>query len=136
MPRGRARVLALASAAMAVALFALWLASVEARARQAQQHLVAARVALTEGAAAGVLEGARSEGSLEPNAAITQLTSACGEVARADTLLRDLGGQVEPVKPVAPTIARFMAPDRSLKKMRRGVRSRSLPAGNAPPEGE
>ena len=57
-------------------------------------------------------------------------------VAYADALARETGQAAEPAKLVAPMIARFMAMDRGFAKMRRAARSRSQPAGSAPPKGE
>jgi hypothetical protein len=57
-------------------------------------------------------------------------------LAYAEILGRENGQAVEPAKLVAPMIARFMATHRGFAKMRQGVRSRSQPAGIAPPKGE
>ncbi|MBG0792419.1 DUF2274 domain-containing protein [Methylocystis sp. H62] len=57
-------------------------------------------------------------------------------LAYAEILGRENGQAVEPAKLVAPMIARFMATDRGFTKMRHGPRSRSQPAGSAPPRGE
>ena len=57
-------------------------------------------------------------------------------LAYAEILGRESGQAVEPAKLVAPMIARFMATDRGFAKMRHSGRSRSQPAGSAPPKGE
>lgn len=57
-------------------------------------------------------------------------------IAYAEILGRESGNAVEPAKLIAPMVARFMATDRGFAKMRQGVRSRSQPAGSAPPEVE
>ncbi len=57
-------------------------------------------------------------------------------LAYAEILGRESGQTVEPAKLVAPMIARFMATDRGFAKMRHASRSRSQPAGSAPPKGE
>ncbi|MFN3625607.1 MAG: DUF2274 domain-containing protein [Hyphomicrobium sp.] len=57
-------------------------------------------------------------------------------LAYAEILGRESGQAVEPAKLVAPMIARFMATDRGFAKMRSASRSRSQPAGSAPPKGE
>lgn len=57
-------------------------------------------------------------------------------LAYAEILGRESGQAVEPTKLVAPMIARFMATDRGFTKMRHAPRSRSQPAGSAPPKGE
>ena len=57
-------------------------------------------------------------------------------LAYAEILGRENGQAVEPAKLVAPMIARFMATDRGFAKMRHAGRSRSQPAGSAPPKGE
>ncbi|NDV89502.1 DUF2274 domain-containing protein [Aurantimonas aggregata] len=57
-------------------------------------------------------------------------------LAYAQILGRESGQAVEPAKLVAPMIQRFMATDRGFAKMRHAPRSRSQPAGNAPPKGE
>jgi len=57
-------------------------------------------------------------------------------IAYAEILGRESGQAVEPAKLVAPMIARFMATDRGFAKMRQATRSRSRPAGSAPPKGE
>ncbi|TAJ95598.1 MAG: DUF2274 domain-containing protein [Reyranella sp.] len=57
-------------------------------------------------------------------------------LAYAEILGRENGQAVEPAKLVAPMVARFMATDRGFAKMRRVSRSRSLPAGSAPPKAE
>ena len=57
-------------------------------------------------------------------------------VAYAEILSRENGQAVEPAKLVAPMIARFMATDRGFAKVRYGTRSRSQPAGSAPPRAE
>jgi len=56
-------------------------------------------------------------------------------IAYAEILGRESGQAVEPAKLVAPMIARFMATDRGFAKTRRAARSRSQPAGSAPPKG-
>jgi len=55
-------------------------------------------------------------------------------LAYAEILGRENGQDVEPAKLVAPMVARFMATDRGFAKLRQGVRSRSQPAGSAPPK--
>ncbi len=57
-------------------------------------------------------------------------------LAYAEILGRENGQDVEPVKLVAPMIARFMATDRGFTKMRHGPRSRSQRGGSAPPKAE
>jgi hypothetical protein len=57
-------------------------------------------------------------------------------LAYAEILGRESGQAVEPARLVAPMIARFMATDRGFTKMRHGSRSRSQPAGSAPPKAE
>lgn len=57
-------------------------------------------------------------------------------LAYAEILGHESGQAVEPAKLVAPMIARFMATDRGFAKMRSGSRSRSRPAGSAPPKAE
>lgn len=57
-------------------------------------------------------------------------------LAYAEILGRENGQAVQPAKLVAPMIARFMATDRGFAKMRHGIRSRSQPAGSAPPKAE
>ncbi len=57
-------------------------------------------------------------------------------LAYAEILGRESGQDVKPAKLVAPMIARFMATDRGFAKMRRSGRSRSQPAGSAPPGAE
>lgn len=57
-------------------------------------------------------------------------------LAYAEILGRESGQAVEPAKLVAPMLARFMATDRGFAKMRHGPRSRSRPAGSAPPKDE
>lgn len=57
-------------------------------------------------------------------------------IAYAEILGRESGQAVEPAKLVAPMIARFMATDRGFAKLRHATRSRSRPAGSAPPKGE
>lgn len=58
-------------------------------------------------------------------------------LAYAEVLARESGRPVsDPVKLIAPMIARFMATDREFAKMRRADRSRSQPAGTAPSKGE
>lgn len=54
----------------------------------------------------------------------------------AEILGRENGQAVEPAKLVAPMVARFMATDRGFAKMRHASRSRSQPAGSAPPKAE
>lgn len=55
-------------------------------------------------------------------------------LAYAEILGRENGQDVEPAKLVAPMIARFMATDRGFAKLRPADRSRSRPAGGAPPK--
>lgn len=55
-------------------------------------------------------------------------------LAYAEILGRESGQAVEPAKLVAPMIARFMATDRGFARMRQASRSRSQPAGSAPPK--
>jgi len=55
-------------------------------------------------------------------------------LAYAEILGRENGQAVEPAKLVAPMVARFMATDRGFAKMRHASRSRSQPAGSAPPK--
>ncbi len=57
-------------------------------------------------------------------------------LAYAEILGRENGQAVEPAKLVAPMVARFMATDRGFAKLRHATRSRSQPAGSAPPKGE
>ena len=57
-------------------------------------------------------------------------------LAYAEILGRENGQAVEPAKLVAPMVARFMATDRGFAKMRHASRSRSQPAGSAPPKAE
>lgn len=57
-------------------------------------------------------------------------------LAYAEILGRESGQAVEPAKLVAPMIARFTATDRGFAKMRPANRSRSRPAGSAPPRDE
>jgi hypothetical protein len=57
-------------------------------------------------------------------------------LAYAEILGRESGKVVEPAKLIAPMIERFMATDRGFAKLRRAARSRSQPAGSAPPKGE
>jgi hypothetical protein len=57
-------------------------------------------------------------------------------LAYAEILGRENGQAVEPAKLVAPMVARFMATDRGFAKMRHAGRSRSQPAGSAPPKAE
>ncbi len=57
-------------------------------------------------------------------------------IAYAEILGRESGQAVEPAKLIAPMIERFMATDRGFAKMRHAARSRSQPAGSAPPRGE
>ena len=47
---------------------------------------------------------------------------------------RESGKAIDPAKLVAPMIERFMATDRGFAKFRQAGRSRSQPAGSAPPE--
>lgn len=56
-------------------------------------------------------------------------------LAYAEILSRESGQAVEPAKLIAPMVARFIATDRGFAKMRHVVRSRSEPAGSAPPKG-
>ncbi|MBR1024676.1 DUF2274 domain-containing protein [Bradyrhizobium viridifuturi] len=55
-------------------------------------------------------------------------------IAYAEILGRESGKAVEPAKLVAPMIERFMATDRGFAKLRHAARSRSQPAGSAPPK--
>lgn len=55
-------------------------------------------------------------------------------IAYAEILGRESGKAVEPAKLVAPMIERFMATDRGFAKHRHLTRSRSQPAGSAPPK--
>lgn len=57
-------------------------------------------------------------------------------LAYAEILGRESGKAVDPIKLIAPMIAHFMATDRGFAKMRHAPRSRSQPAGSAPPKGE
>ena len=57
-------------------------------------------------------------------------------IAYAEILGRESGQAVEPAKLIVPMIERFMATDRGFAKMRHAARSRSQPAGSAPPRGE
>ncbi|MBO6716969.1 MAG: DUF2274 domain-containing protein [Enhydrobacter sp.] len=54
----------------------------------------------------------------------------------AEILGRESGQALDPAKLIAPMIERFMATDRGFAKMRHAARSRSQPAGSAPPRGE
>lgn len=55
----------------------------------------------------------------------------------AEVLAKETGRPVsDPIKLIAPMIERFMATDRGFAKMRHATRSRSQPAGSAPPKGE
>src|SRR4029450_10561790 len=78
-----------------------WTMSLQARGREAQQHLVAARSALSDVPATGAQNDA---GQIGPSggggAAVAQLSAACAEAAQADTLLRDVGGQMQAVMPL------------------------------------
>lgn len=56
-------------------------------------------------------------------------------LAYAEVLARETGRPVsDAVKLIPPMIERFMATDRAFTKVRRGPRSRSQLAGNAPPK--
>jgi len=56
-------------------------------------------------------------------------------VAYAEVLSREAGQPaIEPAKLIAPMVERFMATDRAFAKIRHAARSRSQPAGNAPPK--
>ena len=57
-------------------------------------------------------------------------------IAYAEILGRESGKAVDPAKLIAPMVERFMATDRGFAKMRHAVRSRSRPAGSAPPKDE
>ncbi len=57
-------------------------------------------------------------------------------IAYAEILGRENGQAVEPAKLIAPMVARFMTTDRGFAKMRHASRSRSQPAGSAPPKAE
>jgi hypothetical protein len=57
-------------------------------------------------------------------------------IAYAEILSRESGKAVEPAKLVAPMIERFMATDRGFAKHRHAGRSRSQPAGSAPPKAD
>ena len=58
-------------------------------------------------------------------------------LAYAEVLAKETGQPVsDPIKLIAPMIERFMATDRGFAKMRQPARSRSQPAGSAPPKGE
>src|SRR5438552_7073286 len=80
-----------------------WLISLDARGHEAQQHLQAARSALSVDAAADVLGGGPSDID-EPRAVLGQLTTACAETAVADNLLRDLGSQIQVASPVVDAL--------------------------------
>jgi hypothetical protein len=57
-------------------------------------------------------------------------------IAYAEILGRESGQAVDPAKLIAPMVERFMATDRGFAKLRHAARSRSQPAGNAPPKAE
>lgn len=57
-------------------------------------------------------------------------------IAYAEILGRESGKAVDPAKLIAPMVERFMATDRGFAKLRHAARSRSQPAGSAPPKGE
>jgi LPXTG-site transpeptidase (sortase) family protein len=69
-----------------------WMVSVRSRGLEAQQHLLAAR-------SAGV-----AEVSDVGAPAVSQLSHACDEAARADALLRDVSGQVQAVLPLVDAL--------------------------------
>lgn len=55
-------------------------------------------------------------------------------VAYSQLLAKETGRPAgDPIKLIAPMIERFMATDRVFARMRHGSRSRSQPAGSAPP---
>lgn len=77
-------------------------------------------------------------GALEDNKPVklsVELSAALHRdlIAYAEILGRESGKAVEPAKLVAPMIERFMATDRGFSKLRHAARSRSQPAGSAPP---
>lgn len=57
-------------------------------------------------------------------------------IAYAEILGRESGKTADPAKLIAPMVERFMATDRGFAKMRHAGRSRSQPAGSAPPKAE
>src|ERR1700682_3865029 len=110
MPRRRAGATRIWVASAGLAVVALgcvgvwWVMSVESRGREAQQHLVAARAAMSTGAAT-VLDGTAPNAAPETRtAAVAQLTNACAEAAQADVLLRGVGGQMQAVMPLVDAL--------------------------------
>lgn len=55
-------------------------------------------------------------------------------IAYAEILGRESSKTVDPAKLIAPMVERFMATDRGFAKLRHPSRSRSQPAGSAPPK--
>ncbi|MBV9893134.1 MAG: DUF4012 domain-containing protein [Chloroflexi bacterium] len=100
LPTRRARLLAVCAAVVIVlgAAGSLWAASINARAHEAEQHLLAAREALSS---ASVLNPDATPAAANGSApAVRQLTNACAEAAQADSLLKDVGGQLQTVMPL------------------------------------
>jgi hypothetical protein len=88
---------------MVVGATALWIGSLNARGREAQQHLVAARAAVS-GGATGLIGGASPPTGGTVVEPATQLASACAEAAAADTLLSDVTGQVQTIMPIVDAL--------------------------------
>src|SRR6202022_2611281 len=98
--QGRALALVVV-AVLAVGGCALWIAALESRGHEAQQHLLAARAALSQNGVSGVLDDSAPPGTpMVDSSAVAQLTSACDEASQADAALQDISGQVQAVQPV------------------------------------
>jgi LPXTG-site transpeptidase (sortase) family protein len=96
------RVLLIAAAATLVLVSCIWVGGLALRAHEAQTHLTAARAALTRGVAAGVLSGGPSAAANPeaPADALHEVGTACGETAQAHSLLSEVSGQLDSVKPL------------------------------------
>jgi hypothetical protein len=103
-PRGSmVRVWTLSIAGLVVIVGATWwVASLNSRGREGQQHLLAARTALSGGVTGLLGDSTPTSGS--DVAPATQLANACAEAAAADALLSDVGGQVQTVMPLVDAL--------------------------------
>ncbi|HEV7666218.1 MAG TPA: DUF4012 domain-containing protein [Chloroflexota bacterium] len=107
MLRQRSKIVALGVlcvAAVVLLVGTLWLRSLEARGKEAQQHLVDARAALSGGLAGALLEP--SQNAITTDTAPSQLADACTEAGRADSLLTDISGQMRAVMPAVQALGR------------------------------
>jgi LPXTG-site transpeptidase (sortase) family protein len=103
LPSRRGRLLAASAGVVVVLVIAggWWVASLNARAHEAEQHLLAARDALGSGAAASVFTAHATPSA--PQAAaprVSQLSAACAEALQADAELKEVGGQLQTVMPL------------------------------------